>query len=77
MPLPRMAPVRQSFDATRIEDIPAPGAGRFAREEIGSTIREGMQIAIGAGSRGEPNYVALLCLQIHCPTGLRSGKFKC
>ena len=54
-PLPRMAPVRQKFDATRIEDITAAVAAQFQREEIGSRIEAGKRVAIGAGSRGVAN----------------------
>lgn len=60
LPLPRMAPVRQSFDAAQIGDIAAAVAGQFAREEIGASIREGMQIAIGAGSRGVANIAGVV-----------------
>jgi hypothetical protein len=55
VPLPRMVPVRQSFDAASIGQIPAAVAEQFAREGVGTTIKEGMQIAIGAGSRGVAN----------------------
>ncbi len=55
VPLPRMVPVRQRFDAARIEDITAAVAAQFEREQIGPRIEHGMKIAIGAGSRGVAN----------------------
>ncbi len=53
--IPKMATVRQNFDNTRIEDIPAAVAEQFSKEEIRSSIRPGASIAITVGSRGVAN----------------------
>jgi hypothetical protein len=47
---PRLLPVRQRFDATRIDDVAAVTAA--ALEPLRSRVRPGMTVAITAGSRG-------------------------
>jgi hypothetical protein len=49
-PFPRLLPVRQDFDATRIEDVAAATAS--ALEPLRARITPGMTVAITAGSRG-------------------------
>jgi hypothetical protein len=49
-PFPRMLPVRQRFDAPRVDDVAA--ATRHALEPLRERIRPGMTVAITAGSRG-------------------------
>jgi hypothetical protein len=48
--LPEWALVRQEFDRTEIDDVPA--AVRTALEPVASTIRPGMRVCLAAGSRG-------------------------
>ena len=55
VPLPRMARVRQRFDTSCVEDIPAMIAEQFSRREISRTIVPGATIAITVGSRGIAN----------------------
>ncbi|MFO1044663.1 MAG: lactate racemase domain-containing protein [Planctomycetaceae bacterium] len=52
MSFPRMIRVRQKFDATRIQDIPAEVHSQLASLKLGSKIRSGQTVAITAGSRG-------------------------
>lgn len=52
VPIPRMAPVRQLFDATCLDDVPAEVRRQMSRPEVVQAIRPGMSIAITAGSRG-------------------------
>ena len=52
VPIPRMAPVRQLFDATCLDDVPAEVRRQMSRPEVVRAIRPGMSIAITAGSRG-------------------------
>lgn len=55
VPLPRMVPVRQSFDGSKIDDLKAAVAQQFQRPEIAARVKSGAEIAIGAGSRGVAN----------------------
>jgi len=55
VPLPKMANVRQKFEATRLPDIPAAIAAQFQRPAVRSLIQPGQSIAVGCGSRGIAN----------------------
>jgi hypothetical protein len=55
IPLPRMVPVRQKFDAKRIDDVAGGVRKEFQRPEIASKIKPGTTIAVGCGSRGIAN----------------------
>ena len=59
--IPKMAPIRQSFDDTHIalEQIPEVVRQQLSRPEIADKIKPGMEIAITVGSRGVAN-VALI-----------------
>ena len=52
IPIPMMAKVKQTFDATEIEDVTAALNDQFQQKNIGSLINPGMQIAVAVGSRG-------------------------
>lgn len=52
IPIPKMAKVKQTFDATEIEDVTAALNDQFQQKNIGSLIKPGMQIAVAVGSRG-------------------------
>jgi hypothetical protein len=52
MPLPRMATVRQKFEAEQLRDIPGAIAREFQRIEVRSRVKPGQVIAVGCGSRG-------------------------
>ncbi len=49
-PFPRMLPVRQKFDAPQVRDVAA--ATMEALEPLRGRVREGMRVALTAGSRG-------------------------
>ncbi|WP_219417944.1 hypothetical protein [Pseudonocardia nigra] len=49
-PFPRLLPVRQDFDGTRVTDVAAATAQ--ALEPLRARVRPGMSVAITAGSRG-------------------------
>jgi hypothetical protein len=53
--LPRMANVRQKFEAQRLTDIGAAVAREFQRPEIHSRVERGQVVAVGCGSRGIAN----------------------
>ena len=52
MEFPKVVKVRQKFPRPRVEDVEAALREQLGREEIASTIRPGMSVAITAGSRG-------------------------
>ena len=60
IPLPRLAPVRQKFDAERIGDIPAAVARALERAGTLDRIRPGMRVAGSGGSRGIANIALIL-----------------
>ncbi len=49
-PFPQLIPVRQIFDAPHLDDV--AGATERALEPLRSRVRDGMSVAITAGSRG-------------------------
>jgi hypothetical protein len=55
VPLPRMANVRQKFEAIRLPDIDAAVSAQFKRLEVRSRIQPGQSVAVGCGSRGVAN----------------------
>ena len=55
VPLPRMVPVRVTFEKPVLQDIPGAVASGFASGNLKSVIQPGMSIAIGCGSRGVAN----------------------
>jgi hypothetical protein len=55
IPLPKMANVRQKFEATRLREIPAAIAGEFRRPEVRKRVKPGQVVAVGCGSRGVAN----------------------
>ncbi len=60
IPIPRMVPVRQIFDRSYIEDVPAEVRRELDRPEIKEKIFPGMRIAITAGSRGIDNFAVIV-----------------
>jgi hypothetical protein len=60
MPYPKMVRVRQQFDRTRVEDIPAAVRGSLENLDLSRTIRPGQSVALTAGSRGIANIPTIL-----------------
>ena len=58
--IPKMAPVRQVFDASHLSDIPAEMRRAFSREAVRERIRPGMRVAVTAGSRGIANLALIV-----------------
>lgn len=58
-PLPKVALARQSFNAQTVEDVSAEAA-RILNAEAAGTIRQGMNVAITAGSRGFAGFAPIL-----------------
>jgi len=52
VPAPRMARIWQSFAAPEVEDVPRALKEQLAKPCILDTIKSGMRIAVGVGSRG-------------------------
>lgn len=53
--IPHMVPVKQNFPRPCVDDVPARVRELIGKEEILSTIKPGMEIAITCGSRGIAN----------------------
>ena len=53
--LPKMANVRQKFEATRLHEISTAVASEFRRPELSGRIMPGQVVAVGCGSRGVAN----------------------
>jgi hypothetical protein len=53
--LPRMANIRQRFEATRLHDIPEAIASEFRRPDVRGRVKPGQVVAVGCGSRGVAN----------------------
>ena len=52
IPLPRLAKIRQAFAAPEVADVAGALRDRLAKPGVIDTVKPGMQIAIGVGSRG-------------------------
>ncbi|MBM7601814.1 hypothetical protein JOC34_004243 [Virgibacillus halotolerans] len=52
IPVPKMAKVRQVFDATQVDDLSAALQAELEKEYIKETVKPGMEIAVAVGSRG-------------------------
>lgn len=52
VPLPRVVPVQQRFDATEVGDLEGAVQAELARPGIAATVRPGASIAVAVGSRG-------------------------
>ena len=59
MAFPKVVRVRQRFQSTRVEDIPARVAREIARLDLGGCLKPGDSVAITAGSRGVANIAAI------------------
>ena len=59
MAFPKVVRVRQRFQSTRVEDIPATVAREIARLGLGGRLKPGDSVAITAGSRGVANIAAI------------------
>ena len=59
MSLPRMIPVRQTFERTRVDDIPAETKRQLVALNLQSKLLPGQTVAITVGSRGVTNIAAI------------------
>src|SRR5687768_14272538 len=57
---PLLFRVRQSFDAKRVENIPATVENELRRLELGEKVKLGQTVAITAGSRGVANIAIII-----------------
>ena len=57
---PKIFRLRQTFDATRVEDTPGEVQAQLARLDLGRKVRPGQNVAITAGSRGIANIAAII-----------------
>ena len=56
---PKIFRLRQTFDATRVEDVPGEIRAQLARLDLGKKVRPGESVAITAGSRGIANIATI------------------
>ncbi len=59
MAFPKVVRVRQRFQSTRVDDIPARVAREIARLDLSGRLKPGDSVAITAGSRGVANIAAI------------------
>jgi hypothetical protein len=60
MNFPQMYRIRQSFDRTRVNDIPATVKGELQKLNLGQKVKPGQRVALTAGSRGVANIALVL-----------------
>ena len=60
MSLPRMVRLRQTFEATRVNDIPGEVDRQLATLNLGQQVKPGQTVAITAGSRGIANIAIVI-----------------
>lgn len=75
VPLPRMATIRQRFEAERLSNISAIIAREFQRPEIRDRVKAGQTIAVGCGSRGIANIAEIAKAVVHELKGLGAQPF--
>ena len=59
-PLPKMYRVRQQFDEACLTDVAGAVGAELAKPEIRASIRPGMRVALGVGSRGIQNLYTIV-----------------
>jgi hypothetical protein len=59
MNFPKMAAIRQTFDGTRVDDIPATVSSELTRVGVPAEVKPGQKVAITAGSRGVANIASI------------------
>ena len=62
VPLPALAPVRQRFPESPIDDLPAALEAALARGGLARMVRPGQRVALAVGSRGLANLPSLVRL---------------
>ena len=60
MDFPKMYRIRQSFDRTRVKDIPATVKAELGKLNLGQKVKPGQTVALTAGSRGVANIALIL-----------------
>jgi hypothetical protein len=60
MDFPQMYRIRQSFDRTRVKDIPATVKEELQRLNLSQRVKPGQRVALTAGSRGVANIALIL-----------------
>ena len=60
IPLPKMCPVAQHFDSSRVEDVVGAVEKALEREGTLDRIKPGMRVAVTGGSRGVSNIALIL-----------------
>jgi hypothetical protein len=72
---PQIFRLRQTFDATRIDDLSGEVHAQLARLELGRTVRPGQSVAITAGSRGIAQIAVIIRAIVEHLKGLLAKPF--
>ncbi len=75
MTLPKMARVRQHFDAPVLSDLPAAIHAELARIDVASIVEPGETVAITAGSRGVANVATAVKATVDYLNGIGAKPF--
>ena len=66
MTFPKFYRIKQSFDATFIEDVAGSVREKFAAFDIGENVLPGQTVAVTVGSRGIHNLKVLVATVVEC-----------
>jgi hypothetical protein len=72
---PQIFRLRQTFDATRIDDVPLAVHAQLARLELGKRVRPSQSVAVTAGSRGIANIAEIIRAIVEHLKGLGAKPF--
>lgn len=75
IPVPKMAKVKQVFDATKVDDLRTVLQAELEKEYIKETVKPGMEIAVAVGSRGLDRLVETTAVTVQFLQGLGAKPF--
>lgn len=64
IPVPKMAKVKQEFDADQVDDLGAVLRAELKKEYIKKTVKPGMEVAVAVGSRGLDRLVEMTAVTV-------------
>lgn len=64
IPVPKMAKVKQEFDAAQVDDLGTVLRAELEKENIKKTVKPGMEIAVAVGSRGLDRLVEMTAVTV-------------
>ena len=75
MEFPKVVKIRQKFPRPRVENVEVALREQLGREEISSTIKPGMSVALTAGSRGIAEIAEILRSLVEILKGMEADPF--